>query len=75
MAEITECTAVDIDEFWQDTPQDATGATETSEKPAGAVHGSSWAIEEVAEVTVTDPAALKELLAYLAADKNEQEGK
>lgn len=31
MAEITECTAEDRDEFWQDTPQDATGATETSE--------------------------------------------
>lgn len=30
---------------------------------------------EVAEVTVTDPAALKDLLAYLAADKNEQEDK
>lgn len=28
MAEITECTAEDWDEFWQDTPQDATGATE-----------------------------------------------
>lgn len=31
MAEITECTAADRDEFWQDTPQDVTGATETSE--------------------------------------------
>ena len=32
MAEVTECTAADVDEFWQDTPQDATGATETSEQ-------------------------------------------
>ena len=44
-------------------------------KPAGAMHGSPWAVEEVAEVTVTDPAALKELRAYLAADKTEQEDK
>ena len=86
MAEITDATAVDIDEFWQDTPQDVTGATEAGEqgeksrgcgcdchKPAGTVHGSSWEIQEFAEVTVTDPAALRELLAYLAADKNEQE--
>lgn len=29
MAEITECTAADRDEFWQDTPQDVTGVTET----------------------------------------------
>ena len=35
--------------------------------------GSSWAIEKAGEVTVTDPDALKELLAYLAADKDEQE--
>lgn len=31
MAEVTECTAADRDEFWQDTPRDVTGATETSE--------------------------------------------
>ena len=88
MAEVTECTAADEAEFWQDTPQDVTGATEMGEqgekprgcgcdchKPAGAVHGSSWAIGEAGEVTVTDPEALKGLLAYLAADKNEQEDK
>lgn len=34
MAEITDATAADRDEFWQDTPQDATGATETSERKA-----------------------------------------
>lgn len=85
MAEVTECTAADRDEFWG---VEGTGATETGEqarkargcgcdchKPAGAVHGSSWAIGEAGEVIVTDPAALKELLAYLAAAKNEQEDK
>ena len=86
MAEITECDDHDRDEFWQDTSQDVAGATEAGEqgeksrgcgcdchKPAGTVHGSSWEIQEFAEVTVTDPAALRELLAYLAADKDEQE--
>lgn len=34
MGEVTECTAADRDEFWQDTPQDATGATETGERKA-----------------------------------------
>ena len=32
MAEVTECTAADRDEFWQNTPQDVTGATETGER-------------------------------------------
>lgn len=72
----------------QDSPQDVTAATETGEqaakaaqcvcgchKPTGAAGGLSWSIEESGEVTVTDPAALKELLAYLAADKDEQEDK
>ena len=70
----------------QNTPPELTTATETGAQAAkatqcvcgchkhtGAVGGSSWAVEKAGEVIVTDPDALKELLAYLAADKNEQE--
>ena len=86
MAAITECDDHDRDEFWQHTSQDVAGATETGaqaakaarcacgcHKPAGAAGGSSWAIGEAGEVIVTDPDALKGLLAYLAAAKDEQD--
>lgn len=65
MAEITECTAEDWDEFWQDTPQDATGATETGEQ-AEKAYAPVWWLRTGTE---------KELRAYLAADENEQEDK
>ena len=68
MAEITECDDHDRDEFWQNTSQDVAGATETGEQAAKAARcACGWAIEKAGEVTVTDPAALKGLLAYLAA--------
>ena len=62
MAEQTPCTP---DEFWQDTPQDVTGATETGEQGEKA-YAPVWWLRTGTE---------KELLAYLAADKTEQEGK
>ena len=75
MAEVTECTAADRDEFWQDTPQDATGATETSEQ---ARRARRCACERFGGLTALcdapQGATEQELLAYLAADKDEQEG-
>ena len=106
MAEITECTAADRDEFWQDTPQDVTGATETGEqrqyvvestpihcagcealarvqegvnRMRAAIQAGALKFAEggaVTQATYTIPpteATERELRAYLAADKTEQE--
>lgn len=76
MAEVTECTAEDRDEFWQYTPQDATGATETSEqgeKARGCVCERFGGLTALCDVP--QGATEQELRAYLAADKTEQEDK
>lgn len=79
MAEITECTAADVDGFWQDTPQDVTGATETGEqaRTASAPHLVICGRCNAVWTTGLVPAdqAERELRAYLAADKTEQEDK
>ena len=79
MAEITECDDRDRDEFWQDTSQDVTGATETGAqaRTAPAPHFAICGRCDAAWCCWMVPAdqAEQELRAYLAADKDEQEDK
>ena len=51
MAEVTECTPEDVDEFWQNTPQDVTGAvprvlvsaySNSTWHPGRRVQGAGW---------------------------------
>ena len=79
MAEITECNDHDRDEFWQNTPQDVTGATETGAqaRTAPSPHFIICGRCDAVWTTGLVPAdqAEQELRAYLAADKDEQEDK
>ena len=79
MAEITECDDHDRAEFWRDTSQDVTGATETGEqdRTAPSPHFIICGHCDAAWTTGLVPAdqAEQELNAYLAADKDEQEDK
>lgn len=82
MAEITECDDHDWDEFWQNTPQDEPNLVhcagcEALARMQGGVNRMRVRAE-VAQGTYAIPpkeATERELRAYLAADKTEQEDK